>query len=1189
MILYENIKTIGELIKASGEEHGKKVFLRWEENGLVSDVSYKEFANSCEAVKSWLLSSKADTVHKIGVLGTGSFSYLSFLFGVMASGNIAVPLDIQANEKNLCELIAKGDIDIILYENKYADSVNAIKKSCPLLKETLSFDILDGIINKYGKTPIPYEVSPKDCAMILFTSGTTGAHKGVMLSHENLIDNTFCTTDEGHPENEIYMNVLPAHHIYCLNGDFLLAIRYGNILCLNKDISKLEAHIRLFSPTVIRMVPMMAKSLYNRFSVLQGQNPEASAEELKNRVYGKNLKKIVSGGGYLASELAKCYQDIGILIAQGYGMSECSPKIASPDWSRPDKVHTVGKIVDRCEVRIEDGEIQVKSPSVMMGYYKDEQATEQAFTRDGWLKTGDLGFVDDEGYLCFTGRSKNLIVLSNGENIAPEQLENMFDSEVLIEDILVFGENDRIQAEVFPNLQYVKEKGISDIEKEVNELISKKNGELPSYKKILGVTLRFAPFEKTSSRKIIRDLYMKERSKRNETDKAFKQPENEIQKIIFSLAAECLGHSNFGTDTSLFEAGLDSLGSVLLLSALYDRLTLTITLQELTEINTVEKLEEYMKNVKANDVDYSKRDIYPLTSLQMYFGYVMRGHTIANIPFLIKLSDKIDILKLKKAVEKVFDIHPELKALIKPDENGMLYNSRCDERAIDFPITELSDKEWENIRDKLVIPFMYMGDENLFHGSIYKTESANYLFFDLAHISGDGYSMNLILEEINAVYLGKEITTNPYTFYEYIIDEGIMREGEIFINDVIYYSELDYGLKTSKSILNRKDCSSLEKGINSIYDRRLSRIKRDEIRSFCKMLSISENALFLSAYALTSGIFSNSNDVITTSIHNGRVDSRWNKLIGSLFVTYHFRSRKTDDLKIKDYLTSSAKQILKTMDHKIPALHADEVIFQYQGDMFKLDSFCGEKAERISLTVDSLPFHMQVFSDSDGYNCNIHYWANRYDENTVELFTDCYEAVIDTLLHGEDISEIYRALPLYLFPENTVITADALNKELGKTLFENEEALIRVFVLDETLYKKPYMAWGELYTDTEPSEYIVKINNPFGDGYLYKTAFTARISTDGTLDELNSCGRIIMIDSETGTAFVDLRLTEKVAESFDGVTEAHAYAYYFPEKNGMMIGLDIKGITESEPESLKSYLAENLPVSHIPNNFIICD
>ena len=193
------------------------------------------------------------------------------------------------------------------------------------------------------------------------------------------------------PGEEVYLNILPIHHVFCINGDLLLSLRYGNILCLSRDLSKLADHLLLFQPTMFRAVPMISKSLYNRIAITAKQQPDKPIEEIRDGILGKRLRRIISGGGYLAPDLAKNYQNLGISIAQGCGMSECSPKISAPDWSRPDTIASVGRIVDGCQVRIVDGEIQAKSPSVMMGYYKDLERTAEALTEDGWLRIGDLG------------------------------------------------------------------------------------------------------------------------------------------------------------------------------------------------------------------------------------------------------------------------------------------------------------------------------------------------------------------------------------------------------------------------------------------------------------------------------------------------------------------------------------------------------------------------------------------------------------------------------------------------------------------------------------------------------------------------------------------------------------------------------------------------------------------------------
>lgn len=226
-------------------------------------------------------------------------------------------------------------------------------------------------------------------------------------------------------------------------------------------MKKLAEHILLFEPTVIRMVPMMAKALYNRIAILNRQHPEMPIRKVKEQVLGTRLHKIISGGGYLAPDLAANYQRLGIAIAQGYGMSECSPKISSPDWTRPDKIASVGRIVRPLWSAHRERRDPGQESICYDGMLQEPDKTAEAITPDGWLCTGDIGHVDEEGFLYLTGRKKNLIILSNGENVAPEELENLFEDERLIEDILVYGEDDTICAEVYPDFKYAEAANIA--------------------------------------------------------------------------------------------------------------------------------------------------------------------------------------------------------------------------------------------------------------------------------------------------------------------------------------------------------------------------------------------------------------------------------------------------------------------------------------------------------------------------------------------------------------------------------------------------------------------------------------------------------------------------------------------------------------------------------------------------------
>ncbi|MBD5090142.1 MAG: AMP-binding protein [Clostridiales bacterium] len=1190
MISYENTKTIYDLVTSAGNIHGNKVFLRFEDNDEIKEVSYQKFAEECQEIAAWAEAKNKELGRKvrIGVIGGSSNEYLAALLGVMCNGNVVVPLDTQLNFTALGDCVNRADIDILFYDWEHYELIEGLGEICSELKTTICLqnrkhvDCIQKIFSEYKGQKVEPKIQEEECAMVLFTSGTTGKSKGVMLSHRNLIDNVFCYTDPDDQESAVYMNVLPIHHVYCLTEDILVTLRYGCVLCLNQDLAKLVSHIQLFQPTVIRMVPMMAKTLYSRIAILKEQNKDKSIDEVKEMVLGKNLHKIISGGGYLAPELAECFQDIGMPIAQGYGMSECSPKVAGPDWSRPDKVPSLGKVVERCEVRIIDGEIQVKSPSVMMGYYKDEEETAKAITEDGWLRTGDLGYVDEEGFLYFTGRSKNLIILSNGENVAPEQIENLFDNEPLIEDILVYGEEDRICAEVYPNFKLAEAKGIEDIEKVVEEIIKKHNEELPTFKRIMQSGIRQIPFEKTSSKKIIRGKYFEQKKKEKDETANLRKPENEMQQKLYNAVSECLGHDLFGIDTDFYQAGLDSLASVLLLTELFEKFKISITLKELSENATIEKLEVYAANQKENDVDYTKREIYPLTSLQMYFGYVLRGNSTSNLPFLFKLDNSVDLERLKWATEEVFEIHVELKDIIQVHE-GVLKNFRDDNRKIDIPIITMTDKEWEKAREELIRPFLHQENEPLYHAGIYKTDSGNYFFFDLAHIIGDGMSMNILFEDINALYKGEKVEKQDYSYYEYILDQMHKDEQGQKAENVRYCLGLTKDLKMRKTILLRKDCYDLEHGINSALRDRLN-VNHKKILGYCKKNGVSENVIFLTAFNYCVGVFANEDDVMTTSVHSGRTDSRWNRLIGSLFMTYYFRYTRKPHETVAELLKKSGKQILHTMDNYISNIHADEMFFQYQGDILNINEIGGAPAERQSVQLDALPLHFQVFSDSEGYFYELRYWENRFDKELLEIFVQCYECILNAMLEETSVRRLKKHIPEQLHPKHFYIEAGKINEEAGYELIPNVAAdtKVKAYVLDDSCIKKPYGGWGDLYIMDYPTkDYLDEMANPYGDGTLYLTGRTARITPSGKVEFIEDAGRSVMQETVRGREFPDLYQIEQAICSYDGMKKAEAYTFYSSDNN-IHIGADLWGENEVAPEVLKEFLADKIKESWIP-------
>ncbi len=1194
MITRENTKTIYDLVCSAGDSHGDHVFLRYEDNDVIYEVTYRQFVADCMAVAAWAQEKSQELGHRVrvGLLGGSGHHYLAVMLGVMASGSVIIPMDVQMDADTFCDCVSRSDEDVLFYDWDYRTLAEEAGSRCPALEECISLQhgrhvaCSDNILKNYAGRPVENLAKPEECAMILFTSGTTGRGKGVMLSHGNLIDNVFCTTDTEHPENEIYLNVLPMHHVFCINGDVLIVIRYGSTLCLNRDMTKLAAHILLFEPTVMRMVPMMAKGLYNRIAIMSRQQPGKSLFQIKEEVLGKRLHKVVSGGGYLAPELAANYSRLGISIAQGYGMSECSPKISAPDWNRPDKVASVGKLVEGCQVRIVDEEIQVKSPSVMMGYYKEPDKTAEAITEDGWLCTGDIGYLDEEGFLYLTGRKKNLIILSNGENVAPEQLENLFEDERLIEDILVFGEDDAICAEVYPNFKYAEAANISDIEGTVQEIIKKHNQKLPSYKRIMQCRIREVPFAKTSSKKIIRNQYFTKKKEEKEQEAQVRRPENELQEKLYTCVSNVLGHSRFGIDTELYEAGLDSMGSVLLLTDLYNDLKISITLDELMGHASILKLEAVAKEKEGQGrTDYSWRPKYPLTGVQMFFAYVMRGNTTANLPFFYRLDPRVDLRLLKRSVEQVFELHPELKDVIQFDqETGAYMNFRDDWKEVNIPIHHLTDAQWEEEKNGLLRPYTYGPGEPLYHIALYQTETEKYFFMDVAHIMGDGMTMNVLFEDINALYAGKAAVPSEYTYYEYILDEKKRDEEGGREENIRYFTEQMKDLKIRRSILTKKEHRGLDFGINAALRNRFEKINRKKLTAFCHENGVSENVVFLTAYNYCISLFSNEKDTVSTSIHSGRTDSRWNRLAGPLFRTYYFRYTENKEETVAEMLKRSGRQIMETMRCYMSNLHADEMFFQYQGDILNINTIGGYPAERQRIQLDSLPFHLQVFSDDKGYYYELRYWENRFDRQQLQVFMMAVECVAEAMMDEHFARRLKRHLPEELFPKHYFVEAGTINWEAGSRLITDvsAETMVKAYVLDENCRKKPFGGWGTLYImDHKPADCVDQITNPYGPGVLYQTSRTARILPDGSIHMLEQGGRIIMTESLTGRHFLDLYRLEDTACQYPGVERAEAYVAY-GAGNTMVLTLDVYGKNQLDTENLQKYLTERCEKPLIP-------
>lgn len=1180
MITFNNTKTIYDLVKNVGREYENKVFIRFEKDDAIFEKGYGTYATDTLAVAAYINDQSEKLKHEVhgAILGKCSYEYLTVLLGIPCAGGISIPMDIKQPVETMAENLKKADTDILFYDREFSVQADLLKKMCPFIKRFVCLNSRKNtrcvtMIHKvYRGIPLKVVAKADACAMIIFTSGTTGKGKGVMLSHANVIDNMFCTDDE----EEVCLNVLPIHHVFCISGDVFMVLRYGSTLCLCDDISKMLYYIDLFKPSVIRLVPMIAKMLVNRVNILMKKEPELTISDAKERVMGRRLNRIVSGGGYLSEALSSALFDLGIVTGQGYGMSECSPKISVPEYGRKDKIASVGHLVTGCKARVVDGEIQVSSPSVMMGYYNDPELTKEAFTEDGWLRTGDIGYVDDEGFIFLNGRRKNLIILSNGENVSPEMIENHFDEDRIVADIIVYGKGDVIAAEVYPNYEYAQVNGIYDIEAAIREIVAKHNDKLPSYAQIAECTIRKTAFKKTSSNKIIRDVYFNEKSDSVAKQEDSRKPENDIQRKLYELVSDIIGNTEFGIDDNFYQCGLDSLGSTLLVVDLSTEFKVNIKLSELMDNPTILDIEKLISAKQGEKpIDISAREVYPLTAMQKYFAYIIPGNTTGNLPFVYKLDKEVNLEKLRNAIYKVLNAHPSLKAVVKPTEQKYYAIFRNDSRKLEIPIEKIDDDVAEEKMQELIVPFRYRADDNLVHIYLFEGAKYNYMFFDVAHFMGDGVSMNIIMEDLSKAYKGEEIEVETYTTYEYILEEQEREKNGVRENDIKYISSLMEGLKLDRSILNKHEYEDLSEGRYGVIKKRFDKLARKKLLYFGKKYGVSENAMFISAYNYCINLFSNDTDIFSNSIHSGRTDSRWNRLVGSLFETYYIRNKTVAHEKVDEFIKRTGEQIMNTMKCVISCPRQGEMFFQFQGDILETSPVEGLPTERVHVQLDSLPFHFQVMYDADGYYTELRFWENRFDKDTLNIFLDCYEAVLVAMLEETSVRLLKRHMPQHVVPKHYYVEASVINQAAGKTILKkaDEDEKIKVYVFDESYNKKPYGAWGPVYImNYEPENYTEVVQYPYGEGALYSTGLIGRILPDGTLDFMHVNGRRVLTDGIRGRRYYDLKQAEELILNNDGVKEAYCYMVYNPNINEMSLAAEVKADKEVTEETIRESL-----------------
>ncbi|WP_080903874.1 AMP-binding protein [Parabacteroides sp. Marseille-P3160] len=541
------------LIKDSIQQHWALPALS-DSNGKT--YNYKDFAEEIEKLHLFFEQAGLPKGAKVSLIGRNSSHWAICFFGILAYGAVVVPILHDFKPESVHHIVNHSESEALIITEQNWEALDA--SSMPNLKFVLKiedFSVINSketslrekqakievlFLEKYPEGYGPKDISfhkeePEELAVLNYTSGTTGNTKGVMIPYRSLWSNTKYAYDNipfVHAGDN-FVCVLPMAHMYGLAFEVLNGINKGCHIHFLPRIPSPKTLIDAFAqarPALILAVPLIIEKIIrnNVFPIvnkpymkvllktpLVGPIIRRKIREKVDQVFGSKFEEIVIGGAAINKEVETFLRSIGFRYTVGYGMTECGPLIAYEQWNTY-KAGSVGRVVDRMEIKIDSpdpqqkvGEILVRGMNVMLGYYKNPKATEQALGKDGWMRTGDLGILDEDGFLYIRGRSKTMILSSNGQNIYPEEIEDLLNNKKYVSESLIVTRDDKLVALIYPEWEEVKKEGIGeeDLKNKMDENLAELNQSIPGYCKISSFQLRDVEFEKTPKRSIKRYLY----------------------------------------------------------------------------------------------------------------------------------------------------------------------------------------------------------------------------------------------------------------------------------------------------------------------------------------------------------------------------------------------------------------------------------------------------------------------------------------------------------------------------------------------------------------------------------------------------------------------------------------------------------------------------------------------------------
>ena len=573
-----NYETIQEVFYKSIRENKDRTIVLEKDDpkGKYTEITYRQFGEDVIGFGTALMRKlQLGSNPRVLILSETTYHWYVSYMTMLCGNGIAVPTDKELPDNELENVIKRSRADVVIYSARKEDSIKKILSNIPDVKYFVKMYSEEGFDGKNvgmqylieeGKNLVAngdeayskLRVIPDDFKVLLFTSGTTSSAKGVMLSSRNLAENINAVSAyvKLYPEDRFF-SVLPLHHTYESSIGFLLPMAWGCSIAICQGLKHIVPNLQETKPTAMLAVPLLVENLYKKINATIKKSKKDGlvnsmihvtnalkmvGVDMKRKVFaeihenlGGRIRVIVSAAAPIDAKVGKWIEDIGIAFLQGYGLTETAPISALTPEFEP-KVGSAGKAIFKAELKIDspnengEGEVLIKTPTLMLGYYEDEEATNQAIEIvDGerWFHSGDIGYLDQDGFLYITGRCKNVIVTQNGKNIYPEEIELLLAQVPEIKECMVYGKEDSedkdnkeliISVKVIPNMEEIEEKYGKDLpEEKIREIIWNKikevNKQLTSYKAIKNLEIKHDEFEKTTTMKIKRYAELKKDTK----------------------------------------------------------------------------------------------------------------------------------------------------------------------------------------------------------------------------------------------------------------------------------------------------------------------------------------------------------------------------------------------------------------------------------------------------------------------------------------------------------------------------------------------------------------------------------------------------------------------------------------------------------------------------------------------------